>query len=166
MKRRTQNAGCGMQGSPFTVLSSAVSLVAMAAAACGGPAMSVPALVPERAGCYLLGSDATSAPFNFPDTLELAAEWFLPQDSTGGRLRVVQPRDAALQTYRTFGGRFWWENTADSVVVTRSDGTSGAVLAMRPDGEGFAGVIRTFGPARPSRVEPVRGRRVSCREPS
>jgi hypothetical protein len=112
----------------------------------------------------VLAPEATTAPFLFPDTLELAAEWFLPQDSTGGRLRVVRPRDAALGTYRTYGGRFWWESAGDSVVVTRSDGVTGAVLALPSATEAFTGVLRTFGPG-VSLMERVSGRRIACPEP-
>jgi len=120
--------------------------------------------VPERAGCYVLGPEAMVAPYHFPDTLELAAEWFLPEDSTGGRLRVVRPRDATLETYRTFGGRFWWESAGDSIVVTRHDGVTGAVLAMPAAAEVFTGVIRTVGSG-VSLVERVSGRRIACPEP-
>lgn len=140
-------------------------------AACGGQSVPIPALVPERAGCYALGAEATAAPFHFPDTLELATEWFLPGDSTGGRLRVIRPRDAALETYRTFGGRFWWESGADSVVVTRSDGVTGTVLTVPSATPEFIGVIRTFGAGAgtPSGVdgrEYVTGRRIACPNPS
>jgi hypothetical protein len=135
------------------------------AMACGGGALPVPAPVPDRAGCYVLDAEATAAPFLFPDTLELAAEWFLPQDSTGGRLRVVQPRDAALATYRTFGGRFWWESLEDSVLVTRSDGVSGVVLAIPATAAEFTAAIRTFGPGY-GVMEYVSGRRFPCRGPS
>jgi hypothetical protein len=138
----------------------------LAIAACGGRSLPVPAPVPERAGCYVLGPEATAAPFHFPDTLELAAEWFLPEDSTGGRLRVVRPRDATLETFRTFGGRFWWESAGDSIVVTRSDGVSGTVVVAPGSGASFTGVIRTFGPGLPRREAPVSGRRFPCREPS
>jgi hypothetical protein len=136
-----------------------------AAAACGGRSLPVPPPVPERAGCYVLGDEATVAPFLFPDTLELAAEWFLPQDSTGGRLRVVRPRDASLGTYRAFGGRFWWESAADSIVVTRSDGATSTVLTLPTAPAEFTGVIRTVG-AGLGLAESVKGRRIACREPS
>jgi hypothetical protein len=133
-------------------------------AACGGSGLPVPAPVPERAGCYVVGPEAAAWPFLFPDTLELAADWFLPQDSTGGRLRVVRPRDAALRTYRTYGGRFWWGTVGDSIVVTRSDGVTGAVLAFPSAPPAFTGVIRTSGPGL-GVMEYVTGRRVPCAEP-
>jgi hypothetical protein len=141
------------------------ALVAVAVVACGhaGPTPSAP--VPQRAGCLLLGPEA--APFGFPDTLELAAEWFLPDDSTGGRLRVVRPRDASLATYRAYGGRFWWTSTPDSILVTRSDSQSGAVLSLHPDADGatLRGTIRTFGPAATPHQQPTGARRVPCRVP-
>jgi hypothetical protein len=140
-------------------------VIPLAIAACGGRSLPVPAPVPERAGCYVLGPEAMVAPYHFPDTLELAAEWFLPEDSTGGRLRVVRPRDATLETYRTFGGRFWWESAGDSIVVTRSDGVTGAVL-VAPASASFTGVIWTFGPGLPRREAAVHGRRTPCRAPS
>ncbi|MDP2483794.1 MAG: hypothetical protein Q8W45_10955 [Candidatus Palauibacterales bacterium] len=143
-----------------------VALVPVAVVACGHAGPTPPAPAPERSGCLVLGPDATAAPFAFPDTLELAAEWFLPDDSTGGRLRVVRPRDASLATYRAYGGRFWWTTTPDSILVTRSDGQSGAVLSLRPDGETLAGTMRTFGPTDAGRREPTSARRISCRAPS
>jgi hypothetical protein len=133
-------------------------------AACGGGGLSVPAPVPEHAGCYVVGPEAAAVPFLFPDSLELAAEWFLPDDSTGGRLRVMRPRDAVLGTYRTYGGRFWWETAGDSIVVTRSDGVTGAVLAFPSAAPAFTGVIRTFGPG-VGVMEYVTGKRIACAEP-
>jgi len=131
---------------------------------CGGRALPVPAPVPERAGCYVLGLESAAAPFHFPDTLELAAEWFLPEDSTGGRLQVVRPRDAAIETFRTYGGRFWWETEGDSIIVTRHDGVTGAVLAIPVAAREFIGIIRTVG-AGVSLMEQVRGRRIACPDP-
>jgi hypothetical protein len=139
-----------------------VTLIAIPA--CGGPRGPLPAVVPERAGCFVLGPEATAAPFHFPDTLELAAEWFLPEDSTGGRLRVVRPRDAAIETFRTYGGRFWWETAGDSIVVTRSDGVTGVVLALPAAAPEFTGVIRTVGSGVRS-MERVSGQRIACPEP-
>jgi len=143
-----------------------LSLMAtVATVACGARPLPVPAPAPERAGCYVLGDEATVAPFLFPDTLELAAEWFLPQDSTGGRLRVVRPRDASLATYRTFGGRFWWESAADSIVVTRSDGVTSTLLTIPSAPAGSIGVIRTVGTG-VGALEYVSGRRIPCPEPT
>jgi hypothetical protein len=136
-------------------------VVTIAIGACGGRSLAVPEPVAARAGCYVLGPAAMGAPFRFPDTLELAAEWFLPTDSAGGRLRVVKPRDASLDTYRAFGGRFWWESAGDSIIVTRSDGAAGTVLALSAAADGFPGVIRTFG-VDPRLMEYVDGRRVPC----
>jgi hypothetical protein len=113
----------------------------------------------------VLGPEATVAPLGFPDTLELAADWFLPGDSTGGRLQVVRPKDASLATYRTYGGRFWWEIADDSIVVTRSDGETGAVLAIPSGTAAFTGVSRTFGSGG-GLMEYVAGRRIACPVPS
>ncbi|MGD8279477.1 MAG: hypothetical protein PVH00_15670 [Gemmatimonadota bacterium] len=113
-------------------------------AACGRAGISPPAPAVTHAGCYALDRGATAPPFGFPDTLELAAEWFVPDDSTGGRLRVVRPRDASLATYRRFGGRFWWVLADDSVVVIKSSGRTGVVLSL-PVGDTVTGVVRTVG---------------------
>jgi hypothetical protein len=152
-----------MLGSHVRTLLSLMATVATVA--CGARSLPVPAPVSQRAGCYVLGGEATVAPFLFPDTLELAAEWFLPQDSTGGRLRVVRPRDASLDTYRTFGGRFWWESVADSIVVTRSDGATSTVLTIPSAPAESTGVIRTVGTG-VSVMEYVSGRRIPCPEPA
>lgn len=152
-------------GEPWTTVRRAAAASALLVVmACGTRSLPVPAPVPERAGCYVVGPEATAGPFLFPDTLELAAEWFLPQDSSGGRLRVVRPRDAALGTYRTYGGRFWWETVGDSIVVTRSDGVTGAVLAFPSAAPAFTGVIRTFGPE-VGVMEYVTGTRIACADP-
>jgi len=143
-----------------------VALVPVSVMACGHAGPPPPAPAPERSGCLVLGPDATAAPFAFPDTLELAAEWFLPDDSTGARLRVVRPRDASLATYRAYGGRFWWTTTPDSILVTRSDGQSGAVLSLHPEGEALAGTLRTFGPATTPREQSTSAQRIPCHAPS
>jgi len=132
---------------------------------CGHAGPQPPAPATAHAGCYVLGPEATAAPFVFPDTLELVADWFLPGDSTGGRLQVVRPKDASLATYRTYGGRFWWEIADDSIVVTRSDGETGAVLAIPSGTAEFTGVSRTFGPG-VGLMEYVAGQRIPCPVPS
>ena len=119
-----------------------------------------------HAGCYALEWANVSPPAVgfFPDTLGLAAEWFLPGDSTGGRLRVVRPRDASLATYRTYGGRFWWFDAPDSLTVVKSDGERGVRLEAHADATGFTGTVRPFGQG--SLVDeiarPVTGRRIPC----
>jgi len=139
-----------------------IALTGTALVACGHAGPRPGALAPQQAGCWILGPEATVYPYRFPDTLELAAEWFLPEDSTGGRLRVVRPRDASLATYRRYLGRFWWESREDSIVVTKSDGASGSVLATRLEGETLVGTLRTFGPAASGASRAVRAGRVSC----
>jgi hypothetical protein len=116
-----------------------------------------------HAGCYTLEwPDARPAVGFFPDTLGLAAEWFVPGDSTGGRLRVVRPRDASLATYRAYRGRFWWLDAADSLTVVKSDDIRGVRLSARIDAEGFVGVARSFGTDGRDEGFTVRGRHITC----
>jgi len=116
-----------------------------------------------QAGCYVLEwTDAHPAEGFFPDTLGLAAEWFVPGDSTGGRLRVVQPRDASLATYSTYGGRFWWLDAADSLTVVKSDDRQGVQLSVRVDTEGLTGVAWSFGNDARREVFAVRATRFAC----
>jgi hypothetical protein len=141
----------------------AAACLLLLAAAC---AHQRPVAAPARghAGCYALEwPDAHPAPGFFPDTLGLAAEWFVPGDSTRARLRVVRPRDASLATYRTYGGRFWWLAAADSLTVVKSDDTRGVRLSGRFDAAGFAGVARSFGNDDHVDVFPVLGRPFACR---
>jgi hypothetical protein len=138
------------------------SALALLGAAC---AHHMPAVEPARAhaGCYVLEWLDGSPPAGFfPDTLGLAAEWFVPGDSTSARLRVVRPRDASLATYRTYGGRFWWLDAADSVTVVKSDDGHGVRLSARVDADGFTGVTRSFGTDDGVALA-VRGRRSACR---
>lgn len=136
---------------------------AFGAAACAHHTSSL-APAETHAGCYVLEwSDGSPSADFFPDTLGLAAEWFLPGDSTGGRLRVVRPRDASLATYRTYGGRFWWFDAPDSLTVVKSDGERGARLEARAALDGFTGTIRSFGNRTGDDVAlAVTARRIPC----
>jgi hypothetical protein len=137
---------------------------ALGAAACAHHTSRV-APAETHAGCYVLewSDGASPAPGFFPDTLGLAPEWFLPGDSTGERLRVVRPRDASLATYRTYGGRFWWFDSPDSVTVVKSDGERGVRLEARMALDGFTGTVHRFGDDSGDDIaRSVAGRRISC----
>lgn len=137
--------------------------VAVLSVACGRSGVAPPAPAAGQAGCYVLDPALAAPPFRFPDTLELAVEWFLPDDSTGGRLRVVRPPDASLTTYRTWGGRFWWVSRPDAVVVTKSDRAFGVEVVLHPGTDTVTGTARSFGPGPDRGAErQVGGRRVPC----